>query len=333
MIKKFTAFLMALTLCISADSGNFRANAESYEAHDFTTIFEAGQHLKEGDYIHFVETSTLTTFSVLSLINGEESYHYAYRGYYKLPCDMVVAGVYEQFIYLIAETDIENCIDVQSLETGDIIDTEKYMLCYNWKVNGMSEGFFNDYSMIGDGTVEVFHIDSDNNAIYLRGSESIGDVNRDGDFNIADAVILEEWLMGKKLEHWQWGWQNADLNNDKVIDVFDLCAIKSALAEKYSDYSSMRFITRDEIIELAFEAESRELTWEDFADFGYKDISSDTYVYEYPIQGNDYELYDETKIQLSGASLSENPEYIEIMDNDEKMNFYEFAEIIRKLKS
>ena len=53
-----------------------------------------------------------------------------------------------------------------------------------------------------------------------------GDVNADGEFSIADAVMLEKWLLGKgELTDWQAG----DLCKDSRIDVFDLCLMREKL--------------------------------------------------------------------------------------------------------
>lgn len=53
-----------------------------------------------------------------------------------------------------------------------------------------------------------------------------GDVNADGQFNIADAVSLQKWLIGNgNLKDWKAG----DLCEDGILDVFDLCRIKNEL--------------------------------------------------------------------------------------------------------
>ena len=59
----------------------------------------------------------------------------------------------------------------------------------------------------------------------------IGDVNKDGSFNIADVILLQKWLLGKndtKLTDWK----AADLNKDGNLDVFDLCLMKKKLVNK-----------------------------------------------------------------------------------------------------
>lgn len=55
-----------------------------------------------------------------------------------------------------------------------------------------------------------------------------GDVNADGEFNVSDLVLLQEWLLAvpdTKLADWK----AADLCKDDRLDVFDLCLMRKAL--------------------------------------------------------------------------------------------------------
>lgn len=56
-----------------------------------------------------------------------------------------------------------------------------------------------------------------------------GDVNADGKFNIADAVMMQKWLLcSGNLTDWKAG----DLFKDNIIDIYDLCLMKRMLIEK-----------------------------------------------------------------------------------------------------
>lgn len=58
-----------------------------------------------------------------------------------------------------------------------------------------------------------------------------GDVNDDGEFSIADVVLLQKWLLavpGTTLPNWK----AADLCEDNMLDVFDLCMMKQLLINK-----------------------------------------------------------------------------------------------------
>lgn len=56
----------------------------------------------------------------------------------------------------------------------------------------------------------------------------IGDVNKDGSFSIADAVMLEKWLLNVP-DATLTDWKLADLCADGVINVFDFCKIRELL--------------------------------------------------------------------------------------------------------
>ena len=69
-----------------------------------------------------------------------------------------------------------------------------------------------------------------NNRLKLTSSEVRGDVNADGAFNIADAVLLQNWLLtvpDAKLKNWKAG----DLYDDNRLDVFDLTLMKRMLVK------------------------------------------------------------------------------------------------------
>ncbi len=57
-----------------------------------------------------------------------------------------------------------------------------------------------------------------------------GDANGDGSFSTADLVTLEKWLLGMPDAELK-NWKACDLCNDNMIDTFDLCLMRKALAE------------------------------------------------------------------------------------------------------
>lgn len=69
-----------------------------------------------------------------------------------------------------------------------------------------------------------------NQTLYAQYKAEVvkGDVNNDGEFSIADVVLLQKWLLGVsdiKLDNWK----SADLCEDSRLDVFDLCLMKKML--------------------------------------------------------------------------------------------------------
>ena len=59
----------------------------------------------------------------------------------------------------------------------------------------------------------------------------MGDVNNDGEFNVADVVLLQKWLLAVPDTHLI-NWKAVDFCNDNVLNVFDLCLMKQELTKK-----------------------------------------------------------------------------------------------------
>ena len=59
----------------------------------------------------------------------------------------------------------------------------------------------------------------------------MGDVNNDGEFNVADVVLLQKWLLAVPDTHLA-NWKAVDFCNDNVLNVFDLCLMKQELTKK-----------------------------------------------------------------------------------------------------
>ena len=59
-------------------------------------------------------------------------------------------------------------------------------------------------------------------------SMATGDVNADGDFDVSDVILLQKWLLAVPDTQLS-DWKAADLCNDEVLDVFDLCLMKRTL--------------------------------------------------------------------------------------------------------
>ena len=63
---------------------------------------------------------------------------------------------------------------------------------------------------------------------YRVSAKLSGDVNDDDEFNTADLVTLQKWLLGKPDTVLK-SWKSVDFCNDNTIDVFDLCLMRKAL--------------------------------------------------------------------------------------------------------
>ncbi len=87
---------------------------------------------------------------------------------------------------------------------------------------------YGDDVYYGDTIKMLCLIADDGGWIVPKSKETdiMGDVNSDGEFSIADAVMLQKWLMNDgTLINWKAG----DFWQDDIINSFDLCLMKKAL--------------------------------------------------------------------------------------------------------
>lgn len=78
-----------------------------------------------------------------------------------------------------------------------------------------------------------------------------GDVNSDGKLNIADAVLLQKWLLAVP-ETKLTDWNRADLCRDGILNAFDLCLLKKELTSQKQETKSIingirNGMTKDEV--------------------------------------------------------------------------------------
>lgn len=71
------------------------------------------------------------------------------------------------------------------------------------------------------GNVKKVSVVSDNTTL-------MGDVNADGEFGIADVILLQKWLLAVPDTHLA-NWKAADFCEDNKLNVFDLCLMKREL--------------------------------------------------------------------------------------------------------
>lgn len=63
---------------------------------------------------------------------------------------------------------------------------------------------------------------------FVGAAAVIGDVNKDGSFSVADAVMLQKWLLNVT-DATLTDWESADLCVDGIIDIFDFCKMRELL--------------------------------------------------------------------------------------------------------
>lgn len=120
-------------------------------------------------------------------------------------------------------------------DCSDACPIDKDKIIYSSTINGSYSLFYSD----GDESVEIPEVNTDRNELgadffsYSEYEDLIrnnvaGDVNADGELNIADVVLMQKWLLDVpdvKLANWE----AADLCEDGELNVFDLCLMKREL--------------------------------------------------------------------------------------------------------
>jgi len=69
---------------------------------------------------------------------------------------------------------------------------------------------------------------AENNITFIELEKIKGDINADGEFNVADVVLLQKWLLAVPDTHLA-NWKAADFCQDDKLNVFDLCLMKREL--------------------------------------------------------------------------------------------------------
>ena len=58
----------------------------------------------------------------------------------------------------------------------------------------------------------------------------MGDVNKDGAFNVSDLVLFDKWLLGDPSAELK-DWKAADFDKDEQLDTFDLVRMRQELVK------------------------------------------------------------------------------------------------------
>lgn len=88
-----------------------------------------------------------------------------------------------------------------------------------------------NYSILRDESSIVRNDNNSYDLVFKLKFTPTGDVNDDGEFNVADLVLLQKWLLAVPDTHLI-NWKAVDFCNDNVLNVFDLCLMKRVLLEK-----------------------------------------------------------------------------------------------------
>ena len=129
--------------------------------------------------------------------------------------------------YLIVNTQNTDDLSIFRIENNSFIKTGN-SLC-NDIVNSPS-------TVVTDNAVYTAYLTLNGNVMLrqynIKNQRIAGDVNADGKFNISDAVILQKWLISGDESVKLADWKSADLCEDNILNISDLCEMKKMLCRK-----------------------------------------------------------------------------------------------------
>ena len=137
-------------------------------------------------------------------------------------------------------TYISMTVNGQKMYTGPVMSAEQNPTVMKTDLASLYSSA-DEFRLLCDDPVEFTYYDNGSLDIVVRTKLTVtGNINGDGDFNIADAVALQQMLLGKPGVS-VYDWAQGDFDFDDRMSVFDLCLMKSALVEKtgidqYADY-------------------------------------------------------------------------------------------------
>lgn len=188
--------------------GDYTFNATEYGCGEYYAWISAVNSCGSTD-------SSGVTFSIVQSASYEDAY--SEKDVYDIE-DMVSLTVEPLF----AEGQ---ALHIDNAETGEnilyVLSDETYRIEANKLGKGKFIAYFTVYNGTGSSTTPAIEFE------IIDSKNIMGDCNNDGEFSVADAVILQKWLLNDGMELTTW--QTADLDENGIIDAFDLCLMKQKL--------------------------------------------------------------------------------------------------------
>lgn len=147
-----------------------------------------------------------------------------------MSCDQIMRYDGRKIYSLSFNSDLFDC--------SDACPVDENMMIYSSTADGDYDlCFFN-----GESSVKLTALCSDKSELgadyyslkkyenYPDNSRIMGDVNADGEFSVADVVLMQKWLLAFPDTHLA-DWKAGDLCADGRLNVLDLCLMKRALVQ------------------------------------------------------------------------------------------------------
>lgn len=153
-----------------------------------------------------------------------------------------IVNVYEYTVPVTPAEDDENAPKLSEAEFSiSTIESKKlsvmnYTDSITWISSNTAIAKVNDQGIVravAEGQTSIYALLSDGkclkaNVTVTESEYSMGDVNLDGKFDVADVVLLQKWLLAVPNTELKC-WENADFYEDGILNVFDLCLMRKQL--------------------------------------------------------------------------------------------------------
>ena len=147
-------------------------------------------------------------------------------------CDSLVSVIVPENVTRIGDSAFSYCYNlayVTILNRSCTIELRPQTICNGYY--GESDKFYGTIYGYKNSTAQKYAEQFDKNFVTISGVN--GDVSNNGTFDVSDMVNLQNWLMNRETEIVYW--KNGDLNNDNILDSFDIVLMRKLLIENSSD--------------------------------------------------------------------------------------------------
>lgn len=212
---------------------------------------DSGNYVLTNNYVHETKGRGFLLNSDNGLCDGNTFYRtcgQTLQVQTNIPTDRVIEGTGTDHIHICNNDFIEcnfggrgDVITIESLLNGQhaentplseiTIRDNQFTSCFQEVINAdNANGLTIENNIIRDCENYIIgehckNVTTDSNTFLPK-----GDANADGEFNVADLITLQKWILAVYDAELK-DWQSVDLCKDGRIDVFDLCVMKRLLIE------------------------------------------------------------------------------------------------------
>ena len=214
-------------------------NEKMYDVSSMQTIASVRNTINMNDKFYEAENAKISgRASITSGKDGKYSSGSAYVGYIGGGADNAVtfenvsvdrAGEYTLRIYYVSGERRNLSVDVNGSKAAEL--SGLYANRNDW--SGIADADTKVTLKEGNNTVKLYNASGngpsiDRIAVVIPYEDVAGDVNLDGEFSVADLVLMQRYLLGRE-KFSKKHFAAADLNSDSAVDVYDMIRFRKMI--------------------------------------------------------------------------------------------------------